>query len=191
MTPFYVIFLWNNPDLNNKTIEFLIFHPAVRYVSCPLRAENVSFDTKKVTRKVCKWVRNIHFLLNVTFDYFILGNLVVLGLIINWMQSKMDRTMSRSVWRWMELRMTASFERNMIQNLYVSLLIKEFLLGKFLICSFITNKLKLRHIQNTHLYQDGDVLLYTSYHTLELNLPENLRCFPHLCLFFYPLNRAV
>ena len=139
MTPFYVIFLWDNPDLNNKTIEFLIFHPAVRYVSCPLRAENVSFDTKKVTRKVCKWVRNIHFLLNVTFDYFILGNLVVLGLIINWMQSKMDRAMSRSVWRWMELRMTASFERNMIQNLYVSLLIKEFLLGKFLICSFITN----------------------------------------------------
>ena len=146
MTPFYVMFLWDNPDLNNKTIEFLIFHLGVRHVSCPLRAENVSFDTRKATRKVYKWVRNIHFFLNVTFDYFILGNLVVLGLIINWMQSKMDRTMSRSVWRWMELRMTASFERNMIQNLYVSLLIKEFVLGNFLICSFITNHSKYTSI---------------------------------------------
>ena len=185
MTPFYVMFLWDNPDLNNKTIEFLIFHLGVRHRSCPLRAENVSFDTRKATRKVCKWVRNIHFLLNVTFDYFILGNLVVLGLIINWMQSKMDRATSQSIWRWMEWRMTASLNT----YLYVSLLIKEFWLGKKL-SLFIYNE-QLEHNQNTNLWQDTDVLLYTSYRTVELDLPENLQYISLLCLFFHPLNRAV
>ncbi len=83
-----------------------------------------------------------------------------------------------------------SFLRTKYDTESLRLLIdKGVCIGKFFDL-FIYNE-QLRHIQNTHLYQDGDVLLYTSYHTLELNLPENLRCFPHLCLFFYPLNRAV
>ena len=55
---------------------------------------------------------------------------------------------------------------------------------------FIYNE-QLEHNQNTNLWQDTDVLLYTSYRTEELDLPENLQYISLLCLFFHPLNRAV
>ena len=64
-------------------------------------------------------------------------------------------------------------------------------MGKKLSLFIYNEQLKLELNQNTNLWQDTDVLLYTSYRTVELDLPENLQYISLLCLFFHPLNRAV